>query len=68
MIFGEVTDFLEKIKFGDLKDEGYLKVTTPEMDFVIEAVSNENYVVPSAEVVEVSRGGERGSHCEAVVL
>lgn len=46
MIFGEVTDFLEKIKFGDLKDEGYLKVTTPEMDFVIEAVSNENYVVP----------------------
>lgn len=44
--FGEVTDFLEKIKFGDLKDEGYLKVTTPEMDFVIEAVSNENYVVP----------------------
>ena len=41
-----MTDFLEKIKFGDLKDEGYLKVTTPEMDFVIEAVSNENYVVP----------------------
>ena len=42
--FGEVTDFLEKIKFGDLKDEGYLKVATPEMDFVIEAASNENYV------------------------
>jgi len=47
MTESEVTDFLEKIKFGDLKDEGYLKVTTPEMDFVIEAVSEDLIVKQS---------------------
>lgn len=26
------------------------------------------FLCKTAEVVEVSRGGERGSHCEAVVL
>lgn len=34
---GQVDDFLRKITFGDLKDEGYLKTIAPQMDFVIEA-------------------------------
>lgn len=33
----QVDDFLRKISFGDLKDEGYLKTIAPQMDFVIEA-------------------------------
>jgi len=41
MTEAEVDDFLRKITFGDLKDEGYLKTIAPQMDFVIEAVSED---------------------------
>eukprot|EP00438_Fugacium_kawagutii_P014713 Skav235873 [mRNA] locus=scaffold1192:32524:34824:- [translate_table: standard] len=35
-----VEEFVQRIKFGDLTDNGYLKTVAPETDFVIEATSS----------------------------
>ncbi|CAK9081627.1 3-hydroxybutyryl-CoA dehydrogenase (Beta-hydroxybutyryl-CoA dehydrogenase) (BHBD) [Durusdinium trenchii] len=37
----EVEAFLKQIKFGDLNDGGFLRTTIPQVDFVIEAVSED---------------------------